>query len=58
MEPPEMKDAYRQPLKLQPGCEHFQGKCKCDVPYHLRESTPVELQREALRNAKFLLEPK
>lgn len=45
-----MKDAYSQPRKLQPGCEHFQGKCKCDTPYHLRASTPLELRQEELRS--------
>lgn len=53
-----MKDAYAQPRVSREGCQHFQGKCKCDVPYHLRPSTPPELQREALRNAVKLPEAK
>jgi|SRR6185369_9909839 len=28
--------ATQHPQKLQEGCEHFQGRCKCDPPQHLR----------------------
>jgi hypothetical protein len=28
--------ATQHPQKLQAGCEHFQGHCKCDPPHHLR----------------------
>lgn len=47
-----MKDAYSQPRVEKPGCQHRLG-CKCDVPYHLRESTLVEQDREMLRNASL-----
>lgn len=40
------KDAYASPRVIRPGCEHKLG-CRCDPPYHLRESTPVEKAREA-----------
>lgn len=38
-------DAYRQPRHLQPGCEHFLGRCKCDTPFWLRDFSPAELAR-------------
>lgn len=38
-------DAYRQPRHLQPGCEHFLGRCKCAPPFWLRPFSPAELAR-------------
>lgn len=40
------RNAYTEPRRIQPGCTHHLG-CKCDVPYHLRESTLSEKRFEA-----------
>ena len=39
-------DAYQRARYIQPGCPHFQGKCKCDPPYWLREPTAAEEAHE------------
>lgn len=41
-----MKDAFSQPRRVNPGCQHGLG-CGCDIPHHLRPSTPIELFKEA-----------
>lgn len=46
-----MKDAFTQPQRTGTGCQHFQGNCRCDVPYHLRASSLTERRRE-LRKAQ------
>lgn len=38
-------NAFTEPRKVQPGCQHQLG-CKCEVPYHLRPSTPEERRIE------------
>jgi hypothetical protein len=38
-------DAYRRARYLQPGCEHFLGRCKCAPPMWLRDFSPAELAR-------------
>lgn len=45
MTPDQPVDAYRHPRRIQPGCEHFMGRCKCGVPFHLRDLSPAELAR-------------
>lgn len=40
-----MKDAFSQPQSTRSGCQHMMG-CKCDAPFHLRASTPVERRKE------------
>lgn len=41
-------DAYSRARRVQPGCQHYLG-CKCEAPYWLRDSSPVEQSREVLR---------
>jgi hypothetical protein len=43
--PPD-KNAFTMPRSVRTGCQHM-GGCACDVPYHLRESTPTEQRFEA-----------
>lgn len=40
-------NAYRRGRYLEPGCDHAGPYCRCDPPYHLRESSPAELARES-----------
>jgi hypothetical protein len=42
----DMYDAYSRPRKVQPGCQHHLG-CKCEPPYWLRPSSPIEQAKEA-----------
>lgn len=39
-------NAFAWPRKLIPGCDHNRLYCKCDTPYHLRQSTLDETLRE------------
>lgn len=43
-----MKDSFSEPLSIRPGCQHQLG-CRCEVPYYLRPSTPVERRKELRR---------
>ena len=38
-------DAYRFARVVQPGCEHFLGRCRCGTPFWLRHFSPTELAR-------------
>jgi hypothetical protein len=38
-------DAYRQPRRVQEGCQHLMGRCRCDTPFWLRPFSPAELAR-------------
>lgn len=54
---PELKmtpqhNAYTQPRKVKPGCEHRLG-CACDAPYWLRQSTPAEQAFEKAIQPRF-----
>jgi len=49
-------NAYRQPRKIQEGCQHQLG-CKCDPPYWLRESSPEEKKIERTMTSKGRREP-
>jgi hypothetical protein len=35
-------NAYKDARRIQPGCTHIQGHCKCEAPFWLRESSPEE----------------
>lgn len=48
-------DAYTQPRRLTPGCQHQLG-CKCDPPYWLRPSTGVEFYHEERYRNLFRVE--
>lgn len=39
-------DAYTRPRKIQEGCEHFMGRCRCGTPFWLRPPSPAERARE------------
>lgn len=41
------RNAFTMPRTVKSGCQHFQGMCNCDTPYHLRDSTPAEQRFEA-----------
>ena len=41
-------DAYTRARRVSPGCQHNLG-CKCEPPYWLRDSTPVEQAREVVQ---------
>lgn len=43
-------DHYTNERRVQPGCQHNLG-CKCEPPYWLRLSTPIEQAREAVRRS-------
>lgn len=38
-------DAYTKPSIYKTGCQHRFG-CRCETPYWLRESTPIEQRKE------------
>jgi hypothetical protein len=40
------QERVHDPRTVKSGCQHL-GGCGCDVPYHLRESTPAEQRFEA-----------
>lgn len=40
-------DSYRRPRYIADGCDHAGPYCKCDPPFWLRESTPLEQARAA-----------
>lgn len=40
-----VKNAYSDPQRVRPGCEHRLG-CKCDVPFWLRNYTQAENEFE------------
>lgn len=39
-------DAYRRGRYIEDGCDHAGPYCKCDTPFWLRPSTPVEQERQ------------
>lgn len=54
----ETRDAYREPQRVRPGCQHQLG-CRCDPPYWMRASSLAELAHEAQLHAALMghLEP-
>jgi hypothetical protein len=42
----EVRNAYVDPRKISPGCQHLLG-CKCETPFWLRDPTPRELEFES-----------
>jgi hypothetical protein len=48
-------DAYRRGQYTERDCDHHGPYCKCDTPYWLRESLPIEQAHEARIRESILI---